>query len=292
VFAQLASELRADAVVLGIDLGHGYRHETFRTTENLPDNLAQLAPPALRGYPCHARQLSCGLARRREAPRSRIALLRAPGKPDFDAGCRKRLALLLPFVDHAIALACALETSQRIARGTRTLLDETGKAMLLLAADGRVVQTTVAARTLLEAAGARLDDRLNLPDPRLQTRYETLLRQLHRHPPGTRLHLELHPGLRIALHKSHTQTGLLNLAVICATGPGPRVCDFARQYRLTPGELKLCQALASGSTLKECACRWNRAYETLRGQLKTVFSKTGCQRQIQLVALYRAHVVE
>ena len=291
VFAQLARELHADAVVLGIDLGHGYRHETLRTAEDRQDNLTRLDLPALRGYACHGR-LSCGIARRREAPRSRIALLRAPGKPDFDDGCHKRLTLILPFVNHAIALACALETSQQAALGARILLDATCDASLLLTADGRVLQATASARAMLETAGARVDDRLTLPDSLLQNRFEILLRQLRRQSPSTRLHLDLAPDLRIALRAIDAQPGLFTLSITPIAKLDTRASDFSARYQLTPCELKLSQALASGMTLKECACRWDRSYETLRGQLKTLFSKTGCRRQAQLVTLYREHVVD
>lgn len=291
VFAQLARELRADAVVLGIDLGHGYRHETLRTAEDLPDNLTRLDLPALRGYNCHASRLSCGFARRRDAPRSRIALLRTPGKPDFDDDCRKRLTLILPFVDHAVALACALETSRQAALGTRILLDATGDVSLLLAADSRVIQATAYARATLETAGVRVDDRLTLPDSRLQNRFEMLMRQLRRRPPGARLHLDLTPDLRIGLRAIDAQPDLFALSITSVARLDTRASDFAARYRLTPCELKLSQALTSGMTLKECACRWDRSYETLRGQLKILFSKTGCRRQAQLVALYREHVV-
>jgi DNA-binding CsgD family transcriptional regulator len=291
VSAQLARELRADAVVLGIDLGHGYRHETLRADEDLPDNLTRLDFPTLRGYACHGR-LSCGIARRREAPRSRIALLRAPGKPDFDDGCRKRLMLILPFVDHAVALACALETSHQAALGARILLDATVDASLLLTADGRVLQATASAQAMLETVGACVDERLTLPDSRLQNRFEMLLRQLRRQPPGVRLHLDLAHDLRIALRSIDAQPGLFTLSITPVAGLDTRASDFSARYRLTPCELKLSQALASGMTLKECACRWDRSYETLRGQLKTLFSKTGCRRQAQLVTLYREHTTD
>lgn len=292
VFAQLARELRADAVVIGIDLGHGYRHETLRTAEDLPDNLTRLVLPALSGWACQASRLSCGFARRREAPRSRITLLRTPGKPDFDDGCRKRLTLILPFVDHAVTLACALETSQQAALGTRILLDATGDTSLLLAADGCVIQATASAWAMLETAGVRVEDRLTLPDSRLQNRFELLLRQLRRRPPGARLYLDLAPDLRIALRVIDAQPDLFVLSITSVARLDARASDFAARYRLTPSEFKLSQALTSGMTLKECACRWDRSYETLRGQLKILFSKTGCRRQAQLVALYRKHVVD
>lgn len=292
VCAQLARELQADAIVLGIDLGYGYRHETFRTAEDLPDNLTRLDHSALHGYACHALSLCCGLARRRETPRSRIALLRARGKPDFDDGCRKRLTFVLPFVNHAVTLACALETSRQSALGAHILLGETSDASLLLAADGRVLQATDSSRAMLETTGARVDDRLTLPDSAMQNHLEMLLRQLPRQAPGTRQYIDLPPGVRIALHAINTQPGLFVLSLSLIVEPGARTSDFSVRYGLTPCEFKLSQALASGMTLKECACRWDRSYETLRGRLKTLFSKTGCHRQSQLIALYREHTAD
>lgn len=291
LFARLASEAGADAVVLGIDLGHGYRQHTLRTDENLPGKLSLFELPSANGYTCHIQPLSCGTARRREAPRSSIALLRARGKPDFDIACRSRLALILPYVEHAVVLGCALENSQQIHHGTRLLLEASGEATILLRSDGRVLQASTRACALLEAAHARFDDRLILPDAGLQYRYEDLLRKSRCQTADTPLYLDLPPALRLVLRPIREQPELWVLSVQPQGSLGP-ASEFVARYRLTPCEFKLGQALASGLSLKECACRWNRSYETLRGQLKILFSKTGCHRQAELVALYRDHLTD
>jgi DNA-binding CsgD family transcriptional regulator len=68
--------------------------------------------------------------------------------------------------------------------------------------------------------------------------------------------------------------------------------SVVQHFGLTPAEFRLCAALADGVSLKACAQNWNRSYETLRSQLKTVLAKTGTHRQAELVALldtYRTH---
>lgn len=291
LFDRLARELAADAVVLGIDLGHGYRQHALRTDDTLPGKLSPFEMAANKGYTCHIQPLSCGTARRREMPRSRITLLRAPGKPDFDEGCLTRLALILPYVEHAVALGCALEASQQIHLGTRLLLEASGESAILLRSDGRVLQASARAVALLEAVQARLDDSLTLPDAGSQQRYEALLRVFRRHAAASPKHLDLHAGLRLTLRPAPSQPDWLVLS-LSPQGRRDAASDFITRYRLTPCEFRLGQALASGLSLKECACRWDRSYETLRGQLKTLFSKTGCHRQAKLIALYREHLAD
>ena len=53
----------------------------------------------------------------------------------------------------------------------------------------------------------------------------------------------------------------------------------------TPAEFRLCDALARGLSLKACAQQWNRSYDTLRSQLKSILAKTGTHRQPELIAL-------
>ena len=58
-------------------------------------------------------------------------------------------------------------------------------------------------------------------------------------------------------------------------------------FDLTPAELSVAKALAETQTIAEIAKSHGRSIETVRYQLKSIMSKTGCSRQIELVLLMR-----
>lgn len=60
---------------------------------------------------------------------------------------------------------------------------------------------------------------------------------------------------------------------------------IGRLYRLTGGELRVMLGLASGETPKSIAQRYGIAPSTVRSHLKSLFAKTGTNRQKDLVKL-------
>ena len=72
--------------------------------------------------------------------------------------------------------------------------------------------------------------------------------------------------------------------------PGRRsdLATLGAHFGLSPAELRLTAALASGTALREAAARLGVSYETARSQLKSVFSKTQTRRQVELVTLLAA----
>lgn len=56
-------------------------------------------------------------------------------------------------------------------------------------------------------------------------------------------------------------------------------------FDLTPSELAIAKALADGKTLADISASTGRSVATIRTHLKTVMSKTGCSRQVELVLL-------
>lgn len=66
-------------------------------------------------------------------------------------------------------------------------------------------------------------------------------------------------------------------------GPDPET--LSRFFRLTPAEAEVTVRLAEGDTLKEVARNLNISYHTARTHLRHVFSKTGVDRQSDLIRL-------
>jgi DNA-binding CsgD family transcriptional regulator len=62
-------------------------------------------------------------------------------------------------------------------------------------------------------------------------------------------------------------------------------CIFKDRFDLTPAEARLVARLMTGESLRSCATAVGIKYETLRGQLKSVFQKTKTHRQAELVTV-------
>lgn len=294
LFRQIAGDMCADAVSLGIDTGHGYRFAHYRADDTLPDNLTSIVLTPPQGYRIHSRSLSIGSPRRRQAPRSHIALVRTPGRPAFNRSAHQYLGVLLPHLIHLIELAQELESTRRHEACTRALLEHAGCGCMIVAADGTILHHNTQAGALLEGAGGTLARTLTLPGFGLQQRYADARARLVREAADTPFIIDFptSPPLRMRLQQIDGARGLLAITIDAA--PSSQVDlshTFRTRYGLTPYEFRLCQALATGLTLKQCACLWNRSYETLRAQLKSIFSKTGCHRQLALTLLLREHTL-
>ena len=296
----VADSVGADVVQVGIDLGHGYHHDCCI---DIPGGGSQ--PPhlwisdstrwdetAVLGWVVQ-RALLVGTAGRRGAPRSRIALLRSPARPAFGKLACQRLSHLLPHLNHALALALALEHSRQCEALALSALDHIGLGIVLLNATGEVLHANVRARTLLDRARVQHAPRLRMPSRALQQRFDASLASaargessvLHVHAP-TPLIFNIQPAL------ADSPANLPTPITLTLTSPLSSACELSssllQHYDLTPAEFRLCQALSEGRSLKACAQTWNRAYDTLRSQLKIIFGKTGTHRQAELVALLDA----
>ena len=65
----------------------------------------------------------------------------------------------------------------------------------------------------------------------------------------------------------------------------PQIEFFKDRFDLTPAEARLVARLMTGESLRSCAKALGIKYETLRGQLKSVFQKTKTHRQAELVTV-------
>ena len=60
---------------------------------------------------------------------------------------------------------------------------------------------------------------------------------------------------------------------------------LVRAFRLTPAEADIAVRLAGGQSRKEIAAARGVTIETLKVQLRSIYDKTGCGRESQLVRL-------
>ena len=85
---------------------------------------------------------------------------------------------------------------------------------------------------------------------------------------------------------SLTTTGRLALVMIRPIGlTGATLEQLKTQYGLTNAESRLAIALAEGESVEQASARMDISQHTVRAQLKSIFSKTGVNRQSALTAL-------
>jgi DNA-binding CsgD family transcriptional regulator len=70
-----------------------------------------------------------------------------------------------------------------------------------------------------------------------------------------------------------------------ATPPARTAAMLRRAYRLTLAEADIAVRLASGAARAEIAAARGVSTETLKVQLRSIYEKTGCSREAQLVRL-------
>ena len=78
---------------------------------------------------------------------------------------------------------------------------------------------------------------------------------------------------------AHRRRRLIAIAIVA------KIIAGIWQIDLTPAEARVARAIAEGGDLKTLAAGLSLSVDTLRGQLKSVFRKTGTRRQNELAAL-------
>lgn len=311
----IAHSVQVDAIQLGIDLGTGYRRDCYVAQAAAPGLLSGQpvppfmvmretrrrrcsTPPGLVAAPDWVDQhsLHVGIAGRRSAPRSGIALMRSPARPRFKPRERRELHRLLPHLNCAIALAWQLECVRQQEAYALTMLEHAETGILLLNPDGTPLHGNPQAFKLLEQARVRVTQRLQLPTQALQRHFDAalVLVRSSSQPAATLLAPGPPPVVMTLRHAIAPATIVGACAsTLALTLRGPRTAArlpecVARHFGLTPAEFRLCAALVDGDSLKACARRWGRSYDTLRGQLKVIRAKTGTHRQAELITLLEA----
>ncbi len=219
------------------------------------------------------------------------------------------LERLLPHIKRAMELEWRFRAIRHERDGANDVLDRLPQGVILVTASGQIVRANRAAeRTLSTEDGLRVEDGALCAATQPETH---------------RLHLLIARAAKTALGKGLASGGVLSIArsskrrpplsvsisplpidAKLNTGPsGPRkavtllfvhdpetTAEVSSEmlqgfYGLTPAEIRLAAALASGAHLKAAAERFGISPATARTQLKAIFGKTGTHRQTDLIRL-------
>jgi DNA-binding CsgD family transcriptional regulator len=222
-----------------------------------------------------------------------IGLTRGEDGGPYDAEEQARMALLAPHVRRAITIADLIDHKTLERDDLAATLDALTTAVLVLGADGRLVHCNAAGRAALAREDLLLS-RVGIVEPWDRTvspAFRAMLAgtaggtvTLARRGGGSAVvsALPLHSGRR-----RMSAPGSARVALFVQDDPcGPHAIELlGRAYGLTGAELRVLLGLADDATPADVAKRYGIAPSTVRTHLKSLFSKTGTNRQKDLIRL-------
>lgn len=232
-------------------------------------------------------------------PTVALSIYRGAGAPAFTEADIARLAPLIPRLQLATAVNFQLADRDHRIEVQGSLLGTLGPALVLLDANGKIVHTGPATQTLLDNndglgiqdAHLRLTDRTlqqslaSLIAPSQPANADSVLRIPRRNgkPPLVILRVPL-PFERVTVSDVRRPACAL---LVYDPDSRPRCNSGALRslFGLTTAEIRVAEALISIGTLPTIATELGVSEHTVRTQIKSVFYKTGTNRQADLVRL-------
>lgn len=217
---------------------------------------------------------------------------------------RNQVGMLLGHLRRAVEAEAKFSRISRERDALAETLTRLGEPVAMLDQTGRVVKANPAAEVLFRPANSlRLtaDRRLHLPTSEARASLAKALAQCA--SPLLWTDGTVEPTTKVVVPRPEGRPLILTLqplpnelagafgavAILFISDPEAKQPDrgaaLRTAYKLTPAEVELTQALATGETLREFSLRREISYETARWQLRCVFDKTGTRRQAELVRI-------
>ena len=231
-------------------------------------------------------------------------LLQAVEGHDFDPDRARAVgeALTLHF-ERVLRVRLEIGTHDRERLALNEVFDRMPTGVLLLDAEGRVVQANLSAERMVQ-----LDDGLHLVDGRLRAEGdpdEALQEGIDEALDAASRGDFDHVAQATVPSRAGRRAFQLSLLPLFAPRPGHAAPDavaavlfgspdavshasldaLGAVYGLTPAESGIVQGLVEGRTIEEIAALRKVKTLTVRGQLKQIFVKTGVSRQVDLIRL-------
>jgi DNA-binding CsgD family transcriptional regulator len=245
-------------------------------------------------------QHQCGAVIEQDSTRiSVLSLLRGMSGEPFEATEISLLRALLPHLQRAIQLYRRVGELEAQNVAASSMLDGLNFGLVLLRPNGSVSFSNRLAVELGRKFGLQVGKRGMALQSASQNRRLQSLVESARSPrmgttPGGAMKLAAPNGAFVVLLVSplkNSSTDILvgNSVAVFISDPNrdPVLPEeiLRTTYDLTPSEVKLCVVLAAGLGAPESADRLGITVSTARSQLKSIFQKTGTQRQSQLTKL-------
>jgi DNA-binding CsgD family transcriptional regulator len=218
-----------------------------------------------------------------------------------DAEMRRRITLVVPHAHRALMINRAIEVKQSETADFVDTMDGLSAGMFLVDAQGRIVHTNTAGQAMLAA-----DDFLRSVCGQIAARDAKVNQGLHdiftasgglTGANGAAFPLTAHDGTRYVAHVLPLKSVVRNergpkLKAVAALFVRKAALDgqscselLARTFELTPTELRVLLSIVEVGGVPETAEALGIAETTVKTHLHRVFSKTGTNRQADLVKL-------
>jgi DNA-binding CsgD family transcriptional regulator len=224
-----------------------------------------------------------------------IVMPRMTAKGPADAAAIERLDLLRPHLGRAALMAARMRLER--ARAASDALATIGLAAMVLEETGKVLAVNRLIESMTGVATWRAFDRVTLMDKAADELFRDALakialpdnvgvRSFPVHDAATR---ELLVGHVIPIRLSARDIFARSVAVFVlapVVAPDAPPVELVRSlFDLTPSEARVAHSLASGKTVDDIASDSGVSANTVRVQVRGVLEKTGCHRQVDVVAL-------
>jgi DNA-binding CsgD family transcriptional regulator len=210
-----------------------------------------------------------------------------------DAEMRRRIALVVPHAHRALMINKAIEVKQSETANFVDTMDGLSAGMFLVDAQGRIVHTNTAGQAMLSA-----DDFLRSVCGQIAARDAKVNQSLRdiftasgglTAANGAAFPLTAHDGTRYVAHVLPLKSKLKAVAALFVRKASldSQSCGevLARTFELTPTELRVLLSIVEVGGVPETAEALGIAETTVKTHLHRVFSKTGTNRQADLVKL-------
>jgi DNA-binding CsgD family transcriptional regulator len=235
-----------------------------------------------------------------------FTIWRTPEQGPMEPDSKRLLELVIPHVRIALEISRTLGVAQQQLAGAQAMADASSTATFLLTRRGRIEHCNSSVQALL-----REDDGLTLLNgqvaasdgrsrPALAALFQNaampfnplaeanLNRALSLPRPSGKASLQLLACPMPPVHRKHAGADLMLLV----TDPDKSVNfpdDMLRAlYNLSPAETEIANGLLMGYSTEEMASLRRVSPGTVRQQIKSMMSKTGTSRQIEMVRLFMA----
>ena len=221
-----------------------------------------------------------------------------------DAEARRRLSLLVPHVQRAVAIGRLFDQSRSSEKALATTLDHVEAAVLLVDADGAIAFANEPAKAML--ADATMIRAVGNVLRAVSGETDRILRDIFRAAEkgdasvgirGVAVPLAASPQERWFAHVlpltsgNRRETGLAYAAVAAifirksVPNAPPPLEAIAKLYKLTASEVRVLDAVLKVNGVKAMAEMLGLSQATVKTHLHNVFRKTGTNRQTDLVKL-------
>ena len=225
-----------------------------------------------------------------------------------DDGMRHRMRLLVPHMRRAVLIGNVIDVHRAGSSALSDAFDAIGSCVYLVDRSGRIVFVNEAGQALCDSGTvlSRPRNVLTATDPHAARILRDLLVAandgdsaigvsgiavplLEQSDHGWFAHvLPLTSGARRREGRVHSAVAAIFVRKVSAYAPPP-LETVARRYKLSPGEVRVLQAMMSVTGVSKTAAALGIAETTVKTHLQHLFAKTGVHRQADLVKLVAAH---